>query len=212
MRLPGDRGPVRKGSAAEHDRALVLVPVKAFHHAKQRLAGALSPEQRAHLARSMAEKVLAAAAPLRVAVVCDDPDVATWARTHGAAVIWTPGLGLNGALEAAVEQAAEGGAPRVIIAHSDMPFARDLARFAVGSPDTVTLVPDRRLDGTNVLAMDPTRAIPLGYGAGSFRRHRDRASEAGLEVEVVTDDLLAWDVDGPLDLSPPLTLGVVEVL
>ncbi|MBO0893955.1 MAG: hypothetical protein J2O39_06235, partial [Acidimicrobiales bacterium] len=50
---------------------VVLVPVKAFAHAKLRLAPALPPPEREALARRMGERVLAAAAPLPTAVVCD---------------------------------------------------------------------------------------------------------------------------------------------
>ena len=46
-----------------------------------------------------------AAGPLRAAVVCDDDEVRTWAEGQGAEVIWTPGLGLNGAVAAGVAAA-----------------------------------------------------------------------------------------------------------
>ena len=36
-------------------------------------------------------------------VACDDDEVAAWAGTCGAEVLWTPGLGLNGAIEHSVE-------------------------------------------------------------------------------------------------------------
>jgi len=54
----------------------VLVPVKSFDEAKRRLAPALEPAERARLARAMASSVVASAAPLPTAVVCDDADVA----------------------------------------------------------------------------------------------------------------------------------------
>ena len=76
----------------------VLIPVKAFAEAKVRLASALDTASRAELARRMAEVVIAAAAPLPVAVVCDDPDVAEWARSRGAEVFWRPERGLNAAV------------------------------------------------------------------------------------------------------------------
>ena len=86
-------------SATEARRSLgpvaVLVPVKAFGQAKVRLAPALTPDARAALARAMAEHVLAVCAPLPTAVVCDDADVAAWARAHGARIVWEPGRGLN---------------------------------------------------------------------------------------------------------------------
>ncbi|HXY43207.1 MAG TPA: hypothetical protein VEH29_03380, partial [Acidimicrobiales bacterium] len=82
-------------------RAL-LVPVKSFRCAKLRLAPVLNAAERAELARSLAAGVLAAAGGLARHVVCDDEEVAAWARSHGARVIWTPGLGLSGAVEAGV--------------------------------------------------------------------------------------------------------------
>src|SRR3546814_5310192 len=86
----------------------------------------------------MAARVLRAAGTLPTSVVCDDDEVAAWAQRHGAEVIWTPGLGLNGAVDAAVEQLAAGGVHQVIAAHADLPLATDLAWLA-DFPD-VTLV------------------------------------------------------------------------
>src|SRR5688572_587732 len=126
----------------------VLVPVKSFAEAKVRLAPALPAAQRAELARSMAEHVLLAAQPLPVAVVCDDPEVAGWAVDAGAAVVWAPGRGLNGAVAAGVDALAVTGARRVVIAHGDLPLAGPLAWVAGFAG--VTLVPDHRDDGTNV--------------------------------------------------------------
>jgi 2-phospho-L-lactate guanylyltransferase len=192
--------------------ALALVPVKSLREAKRRLSPRLDPRQRADLARTMAEIVLDATAGVPSAVVCDDEEVADWARSRGAAVVWTPGLGLNGALDFAVTRAAGAGIERVVIVHADLPFARDLARFAVvEAPGEVVLVPDRHSDGTNVLAMDPREAIPLGYGAGSFERHRRAAQAAGLPVRVIRDEALSWDVDGPDDLTPPPSLGALPM-
>ena len=73
----------------------VLLPVKAFRQAKLRLAPALDGPERAALAREMATKVVRAAHALPVAIVCDDDEVAAWAVTVGASVIWRPGRGLS---------------------------------------------------------------------------------------------------------------------
>ena len=86
------------------EAAAVLVPVKAFSKAKMRLASVLSPEQRAALARKMAEHVIRASKPLPVVVVCDDIEVADWAGRLGARALPEPGLGLNGAVNAAFAQ------------------------------------------------------------------------------------------------------------
>ena len=69
--------------------------------------------------------------------------------------------------------------------------------------DGVTLVPDRRDDGTNVACV-PTRAgFEFSYGPGSFRRHGAEARRLGLPLRVVREPSLGWDVDLPSDLDHP---------
>ena len=177
-------------------RSAVVVPVKSFALAKGRLAAHLTEPQRRALAQQMAETVLRAAGDLPVVVACDDDDVATWARSHGASVAWVPGTDLNGAVTAAV---AALDADRAIVAHADLPKARDLA--AVTGTDGVVLVPDRREDGTNVLSVPVASAFPFAYGPGSFARHLALAESLGLAVTVMRPDDLTWDVDEPADLE-----------
>jgi 2-phospho-L-lactate/phosphoenolpyruvate guanylyltransferase len=181
--------------------AAVVVPVKAFTQAKVRLAGALDPGERAALARRMAEIVLGAAAPLPVVVVCDDEDVRSWAESAGARVLSCPGRGLNGAVCDGVAALRDGGIDRAIVAHADLPLATRLdwlADFA-----GVSLVPDRRFDGTNVLAVPTDAGFVFSYGAGSFRRHRAEAARLDLPARIVHDPDLGWDVDLPADLAYP---------
>lgn len=177
-----------------------LVPVKSFAQAKVRLAGVLAAPARRSLARYMAEHVLDAAAPLPTAVVCDDPEVAAWAEQRGALVLWEPGQGLNGAVQAGVSRLAELGADRVVVAHSDLPLAGPLAW--VGRFAGVTLVPDGRDDGTNVLCVPSDAGFAFAYGAGSFRGHGAEARRLGLPVRVVREPGLGRDIDVPADLAP----------
>jgi 2-phospho-L-lactate guanylyltransferase len=180
-------------------RVAVLVPVKAFADAKVRLATALGPAERAALARSMAGQVVAAARHLPVAVVCDDRGVAEWARARGVLVVWEPGRGLNGAVEAGVDQLARLGVEQVIVAHADLPLATDVtwvAQFA-----GVTLVPDRANDGTNVACVPALAGFRFAYGPGSFSRHRAEARRLGLPLRVVREASLGWDIDVPADLT-----------
>ena len=178
----------------------MLVPVKAFSQAKARLAAVLDEPGRASLAREMAARVLAAAAPLPVTVACDDEEVAAWAESCGAAVAWTRGLGLNGAVAAGVEALAAQGAGRIVVAHADLPHARDLAPIAAGGG--VVAVPDRHEDGTNVLAVPATSGFRFAYGPGSFRRHEAEAARLRLPFTVRRPADLTWDVDVPADLEP----------
>lgn len=177
----------------------VVVPVKDFARAKLRLAPTLDPEARFELARAMATTVVEAAGHLPVHVVCDHDDVAAWAASVGAGVLWTPGLGLNGAVQAGVDELAGRGVDHVIVAHSDLPLATDLAW--VVAPGVVTVVPDRRLDGTNVLAVPTGTGFRFAYGPGSFRAHCDEAGRLDLVLRIVQDPRLGWDVDLPADLS-----------
>lgn len=182
--------------------AAVLIPVKAFHAAKARLTRVLPPADRERLARWMAGEVVRAAGDLPVFVACDDDGVATWAEEAGAVVLWSPGLGLNGAVDAGVATVAGKGVDHVVICHGDLPVPGPLADVVVA--DTVVLVPDRRRDGTNVLGRPCSVAIPASYGAGSFRRHLDSALSSGARVSVRADTRLAIDLDTVDDLRHPL--------
>jgi 2-phospho-L-lactate guanylyltransferase len=184
----------------------VLVPVKAFAQAKERLAPALPPDERAALARAMAEHVLEVCEPLPTAVVCDDDDVAAWARRHGARVLWAPGRGLNGAVQEGVARLGAAGARRVIVAHGDLPLAGAVdwvARFT-----GVTLVPDRRDDGTNVACVPTDAPFDFAYGPGSFLQHSVEARRRGLALRVVREPRLGYDVDWPADLLPAAATSV----
>lgn len=187
---------------------VVLIPVKAFSAGKARLAPSLDRQGRADLSRAMAERVLAAADPLPVAVVCDDDEVAAWAVGHGAMVLPEPGRGLNGAVESGVVRLVARGATEILVVHADLPMAHGLARLAGFAG--ITLVPDRRDDGTNVVCIPAGAAFRFSYGPGSFARHMAEADRTGMPVRVIRQPDLAWDVDIPsdipADLVPPVTL------
>jgi 2-phospho-L-lactate guanylyltransferase len=185
----------------------VLIPVKRFAIAKRRLAGLLDDEQRVELAQWLAGRVVAAARDLPVFVACEDEAVAAWADNAGAEVLWTPGLGLNGAVESSRTTISGKGFDHLVIAHSDLPLAGNFADLAVAG--TICLVPDRAGGGTNVLSLPVTAAIAVSYGPGSFGAHLTRAltlagdQRLGLRVEVRRDPRLALDVDTPDDLAHP---------
>lgn len=182
------------------NRVRVVVPVKAFSRAKVRLAPELAPDERAALARKMATVVVRAADPLPVLVVCDSDEVRDWARGEGADVAWTPGLGLNGAVQHAVDQLG-GDAEVAVVAHSDLPLATGFDWLA--ATPGVTLVPDRRRDGTNVLAVPVGAGFRFAYGPASFTAHRREVTRLGLQLRIVNDPALSWDVDLPADLALP---------
>ena len=175
----------------------VVVPIRSFRAGKGRLAGVLSDADRAALARTMAQRVLDAAAPLPVYVVTSDEEVVAFASDNGAKVV-ADGGSLNAAADAGRAAVAADGFAMVIVAHADL---ADPTPFAwVADFDGVTLVPDRHGGGSNVMAL-PTRAdFTFAYGEGSRARHEAEARARGLALRVVDDASLGWDVDEPSDL------------
>jgi 2-phospho-L-lactate guanylyltransferase len=189
--------------------AAVVVPVKAFADAKARLAPVLDEASRAALARWCAARVLAAAGPLDRFVVCDDPGVAAWATAAGAHPILVAEPGLNQAVAASVRRVRDAGYDIAVVVHGDLPLARRLGHVldgtgaGPGASPCVSLVPDHRYDGTNVLALPTALAdtFAFHYGRGSFRRHLREALRCGAAVRVLRDDELAQDLDTPSDLA-----------
>ncbi len=177
----------------------VLIPIKSFDLAKGRLSDALSPTQRADLAIAMATTVIAASRPLPTWVVCDNTEVATFAMARGAGVIWRPSRGLNAAVTDGFAFLRDEGHTTIVIAHADLPRATDLTWV----PDFagVTIVPDRRGDGTNVMAVPASADFRFQYGVGSSRAHQAEALRLALPYRIVDDARLGWDIDVPEDLS-----------
>ena len=185
----------------------VLIPVKGFRLAKGRLADRLTEAERSDLARTMASQVVKAAGSLDVRIVCDNEEVAEWARAVGAEVLWIDADGLNPAITAAVAALEAAPGPddatavsgHVVIAHADLPHAETLDGLA--EPGTVTIVPDRHLDGTNVMALPLGTGFEFHYGPGSFGAHRAEALRCGLDLRVRRVAALEFDIDTPDDLA-----------
>jgi 2-phospho-L-lactate guanylyltransferase len=109
--------------------------------------------------------------------------------------------GLNAAVQVGISAAHE--FERVMIVHSDLPLPRRLRELldSTVASNTVTIVPDRHRDGTNVLIIPPGTGFNCHYGAKSFEAHRAEATRLGLPLHIVEDDELALDVDTPDDLA-----------
>lgn len=189
-------------------RLAVLVPVKRFSAAKGRLAGVLPDRERAALAEWMASGVLGVVAEVPTFVACDDEDVATWARRMGANVIWGPGLGLNGAVDDGVAHITAHGYDHVLVSHADLAIPGAL--LDVAHAGRITLVPDRRRDGTNVMSFPVTHPLRASYGGGSFARHlRQALAMSSIAVDVRGDPELSLDLDTARDLVHPLIQKVL---
>lgn len=183
-----------------------MVPIKSFRRAKDRLAEVLTPAERAALARSCAGRVIDAARGSDVIVVCDDDEVADWAAVRGARSVRPDAPGLDAAVRRGVDAAREAGHRVAMVVHADLPLARDLAavlrgRTPADAAASVTIVPDRHGDGTNVLVVPTGVAFDFRYGPGSAEAHAAEARARGLAVHVVRDPELEVDLDVVDDLA-----------
>mgnify|MGYP001470410093 FL=1 len=176
----------------------VLVPIKDFRHAKNRLSNRLDASERESLARTMARQVLEAAEGFSIHVVCDGEEVAVWAKSVGAEVIAVTQPGLNAAITEAMFEIADK-FTHAIIVHADLPHAKSLDGIA--SPNAVSIVPDRHGRGTNVLSLPTGTPFKFHYGDGSLFSHMDEAISQGLDLKVLQIPELQWDVDTPEDLD-----------
>ena len=190
-----------KSFAQSASLTAVVIPIKAFEQAKDRLSSVLSAEQRILLARTTALGVLESVRGASVFVVCDNPEVSQWATSHGASVVSQSGAGLNAAVQEGISAAHE--YERVMIVHSDLPLPRRLRELlsSTVASNTVTIVPDRHRDGTNVLIIPQGVGFTCHYGAKSFEAHTAEATKLGLPLQIVEDDELALDIDTPDDLN-----------
>lgn len=176
-----------------------LVPVKSFAQGKSRLEPALTDDERATLTEKLATSVIEACAPLPTYVACESDTIAIWAQAHRATPIRSNMSGLNNVVQHAVAALGAEGYERVLVAHGDLADPRNLP--LLGQWEGVVLVPDRHLDGTNVLIVAADVAFRFSYGPGSFARHVAEAERIGLPVHVIDDPGLALDLDSPEDLQ-----------
>jgi len=183
------------------ETAGVVVPLRSFARGKARLAAALDDDARRAFARTMAERVVAATAARPTVIVTSDPDVIEWARGLGLAQIDDPGT-LDGAAHAGREWVRAQYLARVVVMHADLPLAATLDGIAgdAGAPIAV-LVPDHHDDGNPVLAIPTAADFVFAYGPGSCARHVAEAERCGLQVRLVHDRALGFDVDDAADLA-----------
>jgi 2-phospho-L-lactate/phosphoenolpyruvate guanylyltransferase len=187
----------------------VVVLIKDFGSAKQRLQPVLGPKSRRALARRNARlAVRAAAAGDHVLVVAGGEGVADLAETWGAEVLLEPRQeGQNVAAARGIARAVEGGAQAVLLLSSDLPLVTiDAVREVLVSASRIeapvaVAVPAVGRGGTNALYLRPPGAITLHFGSDSLAKFRQEAENAGVNFSVHQSDAMALDLDEPGDLA-----------
>jgi 2-phospho-L-lactate guanylyltransferase len=191
-RDPGPRAPAGTG---------VVLPLRSFTHGKARIAEELGAARREQFVRDMADRVATAAGRLPVVVVSSATEVVDWAEARGHETLPDPGS-LDAAATLGRDHLRDQGFARVVVVHGDLPFARTLEHVAGdGAAPVAVAVPCHRDDGTPVLALPADAPFVFAYGHGSFARHCAHARELGLDLRIVRDHDLAFDVDVPEDLA-----------
>jgi 2-phospho-L-lactate guanylyltransferase len=187
----------------------VVVLIKDFDSAKERLRPAMGTKSRRQLARRNAHlAVNAAAAGDQVLVVAGSEEVAEMAAAWGATVLLEPREdGQNTAAERGIARAQAGGAGAVLLLSSDLPLVTEVAvrelLQAAGRPDgpVVVAVPAIGRGGTNALYLRPPDAIAMHFGDDSLAKFQEDAEARGIKFEVHHSDAIALDLDEPSDLE-----------
>jgi len=181
-----------------------LVPVKARHQGKQRLAASLGDPARARLVRRMLDDVIAtlAACPQidHTLVMSPERD----ALPGDTQLLHDPAPGMNGALTLALSTLAARGATCVALVAADLPLllpADVTALVAAAGASGVALAPDARGTGTNAVCLAMPTRFRLHFGPGSFARHQAEAQAHGIRTTSVVRPGLGFDVDEPSDLA-----------
>lgn len=174
----------------------VVIPVKPFGIAKERLSAVVDRPTKARLGRAVAAHTIRQAQSVTPAVTVVTPDdtVAAWARDRGCEFVTEPaGAGLNGAARWAVDR-QEG--PWLVL-HADLPLITpaDVERLTSGAESGWCLAPAH--DG-GTSALGGRGPFEFSYGPGSFARHLAAAEPP---VTVVSSVGLAVDLDDAHDLA-----------
>lgn len=185
----------------------VVLLIKDFETAKERLSPALDVDMRRMAAVDFAVAALAAVGADAL-VVAGSRQVAATARERGNEVLLEADpRGQNEAARSGIEAAVAQGADAVLLLSSDLPLIRAdvvvrlLAWAAALPPPVVAAVPAIGRGGTNALYLAPPDVIDLHFGDDSLAKFEADARGRGVRFEVYASDELALDIDEPADLA-----------
>jgi len=188
-----------------------VIPVKPLDHAKSRLAGILTLEQRASLVIRLFEHTLDVLCDWNILslimVVSASQKIWQISERYGVNVLKEPeAINLNLSLEFARQEIIRRGADAMLIVAADIPglnrsSLRKIFEYTQKNNPFVVIAPDRPKKGTNVMYLSPPGIINFSYGPDSFLKHRGKASLVNADFYCVLDPLLNFDVDTPSDFK-----------
>lgn len=201
-------------------RALLL-PIKDLFHAKKRLSGVLTPEQRFALAQAMLTDTFRAVRGVRRAdkifVVTNFEPAMRIAQENGWEILREElQISESDSVDAASKICEERGVKALLRVPLDLPLIQpadmdELFALHCEAPGLV-IAPSRDGTGTNAMLRIPPTLFPSHFGNGSFAKHLAEAERAGALVIVRRNGRLEMDVDDESDLRALLErdLGVTE--
>lgn len=187
-----------------------IVPVKPLRRGKSRLSDVLTEEERTYLNYTMLANTLKILTNVKeidsVLVVSRDTGALSMARDFGARTVQEDGRSnLNMALQRATIVAQFFSADSVIILPADLPLIsiNVVQKFILfgDDPPVMVISPDRRMDGTNALLINPAGIIEYSFGPGSFKKHVEQAQRYNISVKLFEIPEISLDLDVPDDLE-----------
>ena len=181
------------------DTAAVARPGQGVRtQAKLRLAPALTqPERGPRSPGEMAARVVRAAAPLPVAVVCDDDGVRAWAESVGAAGDLAPGPRAQRCGPGRRRRRSpREGVDRVVVAHADLP-ARHRARHGWPTATASRSFPTAATTAPTWSCVPAGCRVPVRLRTRLVRPPRGRGRAPRARRSRVVTGCLGWDVDVP---------------
>jgi 2-phospho-L-lactate guanylyltransferase len=194
---------------SRRERTCVILPVKPFDDAKERLATGLAADQRRLIAEAMVRDVLAALSRAHevdgIVVVSAEPKLAGIAGDIADAIIPDQRTGHSDAALAGVAWAIENGFKRVVMIPGDCPLldAVELDDLIIRTREDrieFAVIPDRMGTGTNALVISPPDAVSPSFGPDSRQRHIAMGLAASRRVAEHEVPSLALDLDTADDL------------
>lgn len=194
----------------------LLIPVKDPTHAKSRLSGLLSADERRRLAWTMFEDVIRAIVETReadrfVLVSSYAPAIERARSLNWEVLIEESQVSESASVDWASRILSEQGFDVVMRLPGDLPLVRgsdidQLLAIDLDAPGAV-LVPSREGTGTNAIIRTPPTLFPSRFGPNSLALHKEEAARVAVECRVVNNERIALDIDEPSDVERLLERG-----
>lgn len=186
---------------------VAVVLQKPTRTSKTRLKDWLSVEERACLVQAMLTDVLSQLSQVRsldyFGVITRDPDAIRITQAFGGHVFFEKEVnGMNHGIRA-VKELLGTRVKQMVILPADIPLisAQEVdALIRRSAYFSVTIIPCRRMTGTNGLILSPPHVMDTAFGQNSMKKHCMMACDLGLDYTVSQVPSLSNDIDTIEDL------------